>query len=52
MEERGNLSALAHELGIEKDVSLPGYKSNPFAYMNRDTYGQSFNKSIRRTFPC
>jgi glycosyltransferase involved in cell wall biosynthesis len=32
--ERDNLSALAHELGIQEDVNLPGYKSNPFAYMN------------------
>jgi glycosyltransferase involved in cell wall biosynthesis len=27
------LLALAHELGCEQDVSLPGYVLNPFAYM-------------------
>jgi len=33
--ERDNLSALAHELGIQEDFRLPGYRDNPFAYLNK-----------------
>jgi glycosyltransferase involved in cell wall biosynthesis len=29
------LAALAHELGIVEDVSFPGFKPNPYAYMAR-----------------
>ena len=29
------LTGLAHELGIVEDVSLPGFKPNPYAYMAR-----------------
>jgi glycosyltransferase involved in cell wall biosynthesis len=34
-EMRRKLEALARELGVEQDVSLPGFASNPFAYMAR-----------------
>jgi len=33
--ERGHLEALARELGVEKDVSMPGFVENPYAYMAR-----------------
>jgi glycosyltransferase involved in cell wall biosynthesis len=32
-EERGNLEELVTELGLEADVALPGFASNPYAYM-------------------
>jgi glycosyltransferase involved in cell wall biosynthesis len=32
---REALEALAQELGVNEDVSLPGYVSNPYAYMAR-----------------
>lgn len=32
---RPQLEALAHQLGIAEDVSLPGFVENPFAYMRR-----------------
>lgn len=31
----GDLFALAQELGVAKDVALPGFRINPFAYMSR-----------------
>jgi glycosyltransferase involved in cell wall biosynthesis len=34
-EMRRKLEALARELGVDQDVSLPGFTSNPFAYMAR-----------------
>jgi glycosyltransferase involved in cell wall biosynthesis len=34
-EMRRKLEALARELGVDQDVSLPGFMSNPFAYMAR-----------------
>ena len=34
-EERERLEALARELGVAEDVSLPGFVSNPYAYMSR-----------------
>jgi len=34
-EERPALEALAKELDIEKDLALPGFADNPFAYMNK-----------------
>jgi glycosyltransferase involved in cell wall biosynthesis len=34
-ELRRKLEALARELGVDQDVSLPGFASNPFAYMAR-----------------
>ncbi|MDK2887525.1 MAG: hypothetical protein PWP72_403 [Thermoanaerobacter sp.] len=34
-EERSKLEALVHELGLEDDVSLPGFVDNPYAYMAR-----------------
>ena len=34
-EMRRKLEALARELGVDQDVSLPGFASNPFAYMAR-----------------
>ncbi len=33
--ERGNLEALARDLGIAREVSLPGFASNPYAAMRR-----------------
>lgn len=33
--ERGRLEALARELGLEKDVELPGTVSNVYAYMSQ-----------------
>jgi glycosyltransferase involved in cell wall biosynthesis len=33
--EHNRLIALAGELGVQRDVSLPGYVRNPFAYMNK-----------------
>ena len=33
--ERASLEALVRELGIESDVSLPGFENNPFKYMRR-----------------
>jgi glycosyltransferase involved in cell wall biosynthesis len=33
--ERASLEALAHDLGIEEAVSMPGFVDNPFAYMRR-----------------
>jgi glycosyltransferase involved in cell wall biosynthesis len=32
--ERSRLEALIHQLGLEEDVSLPGFVENPFAYMS------------------
>ena len=34
-EQRSDLEALAAELGVAKDVALPGFVSNPFAWMSR-----------------
>jgi glycosyltransferase involved in cell wall biosynthesis len=34
-QERSALEALIRELGLEQDVSLPGFVMNPFAYMAR-----------------
>ena len=34
-EERSSLEALIQELGIADSVSLPGFVSNPFAYLSR-----------------
>ena len=34
-EQRHELEALARQLGIEQDVSLPGFVANPYAYMAR-----------------
>lgn len=31
--ERESLEALTHELGVSKDVDLPGFSNNPYAYM-------------------
>jgi glycosyltransferase involved in cell wall biosynthesis len=33
--ERSKLNALIRELGLENDVELPGFASNPYAYMAR-----------------
>jgi len=33
--ERKKLEALASELGIEEDVSFPGFEPNPYAFMSR-----------------
>jgi glycosyltransferase involved in cell wall biosynthesis len=33
--QRGNLLALARELGVADDVSLPGFTRNPYAFMAR-----------------
>lgn len=34
-EERPMLEALVRELGVDEDVSLPGFVDNPYAYMKR-----------------
>jgi glycosyltransferase involved in cell wall biosynthesis len=34
-EERQRLEALAGELGIRQDVSLPGYEENPYKFMSK-----------------
>lgn len=34
-EERPNLESLVRELGLQGDVSLPGFVENPYAYMAR-----------------
>jgi glycosyltransferase involved in cell wall biosynthesis len=34
-EQRQRLEALAAELGVEQDVSLPGYEENPYRYMSK-----------------
>lgn len=34
-EERPGLEALVRQLGLERDVSLPGFVTNPYAYMAR-----------------
>jgi len=34
-EERANLERLAVELGIQNDVSMPGFVDNPFAFMSK-----------------
>ncbi len=33
--KRGELEALADTLGVRKDVAMPGFSENPFAYMAR-----------------
>lgn len=33
--ERPHLMALAHQLGVQADIALPGFEQNPYAYMNR-----------------
>lgn len=33
--ERARLAALARELGVERDLALPGFAANPFAWMAR-----------------
>lgn len=35
--DRGGLEALVGELGLQDDVSLPGYVDNPFAFMSAAT---------------
>lgn len=41
-EERGRLESKAWELGIQESVSLPGFRSNPYAYMaHADLYAVS-----------
>jgi len=34
-EERGALESLSRTLGVQDDVSMPGFADNPFAYMKR-----------------
>ena len=34
-EERPNLEALVRELGLEREVALPGFVENPYKYMKR-----------------
>ncbi|HHW39477.1 MAG TPA: glycosyltransferase, partial [Bacillales bacterium] len=34
-EERPKLEALVRELGVEKDVALPGFVENPYSYIKR-----------------
>jgi len=34
-EERPKLEALVRDLGLEKDVALPGFVDNPYKYMKR-----------------
>jgi glycosyltransferase involved in cell wall biosynthesis len=34
-DQRSNLEGLSRELGVNKDVCLPGYEENPYAYMAR-----------------
>jgi glycosyltransferase involved in cell wall biosynthesis len=34
-EERSNLENLSHDLGLETEVSLPGFLLNPYPYMRR-----------------
>jgi glycosyltransferase involved in cell wall biosynthesis len=34
-EERSALEAVVRQLGVERDVSLPGFVSNPYPYMRR-----------------
>jgi len=34
-EERPGLEALVQELGLEKDVAMPGFVNNPYKYMKR-----------------
>lgn len=34
-EQRTKLEALVRELGLEEDVSMPGFVDNPFAYMSK-----------------
>jgi glycosyltransferase involved in cell wall biosynthesis len=36
-QERGRLEALVRELGLEEQVSLPGFVENPYAYMARSS---------------
>jgi glycosyltransferase involved in cell wall biosynthesis len=36
-ELRGELEALAHSLGVEDDIELPGFAENPYGYMNQAT---------------
>jgi len=36
-EERANLERLATELGIQNDVSMPGFVDNPFAFMSKSS---------------
>jgi len=33
--DRSSLEALVNQLGVEHDVSLPGFVTNPYAYMSR-----------------
>ena len=33
--ERENLNLLSKNLGIENYIDMPGYKSNPYAYMSK-----------------
>ncbi len=48
-EKRPCLEALSRELGVRKDVSLPGYEENPYAYMARA--GVFVLSSIYEGFP-
>ena len=34
-ERKSELMGLARDLGVEQDVSLPGFVSNPYAYMSK-----------------
>jgi len=36
-EERANLERLAVELGIQNDISMPGFVDNPFAFMSKSS---------------
>jgi glycosyltransferase involved in cell wall biosynthesis len=57
--ERANLTELARELGIDKDVLMPGFVANPWAYFARASafvlpsiFGESFSMVLVEAMAC
>jgi glycosyltransferase involved in cell wall biosynthesis len=57
--ERANLTELARELGIGKEVVMPGYAGNPWAYFARarafilpSLFGESFSMVLVEAMAC
>jgi len=57
--ERANLTELARELGIDKDLLMPGFVANPWAYFARASafvlpslFGESFSMVLVEAMAC
>lgn len=56
--ERESLEALARELGLGSDLSMPGFEANPYAYMRRSaafvstSLSEGFGNAIVEALAC